>query len=204
MVGIIDYGVGNIASIKNALLFLNKDLKIDLVENAEDIQKYSKIILPGVGAFGNAIDLVRSKNFDDALIQEKKKGKYILGICLGMQMLADKSHENGEHKGLGLIKGEVVDFVNDKNLKIPHMGWNEVFKVNSDPIFNNIEDKSDFYFVHSYHFVCEDIENQIGVTNYGYSFASVVKNENVYGTQFHPEKSQKDGLVFLKNFIELN
>jgi len=200
-VGIIDYEVGNIASIKNAVEYISKNIKIELVKKADNLKFYDKVILPGVGAFENAINLIRNKNFDEALLEESKKGKFILGICLGMQLLADKSYEGGEFEGLSFIKGEIVKF---ENIKVPHIGWNEVFIEKNDLIFKNIEDRSDFYFVHSYYFKCENSKNQIGSTEYGsYRFASVVKQDNVYGVQFHPEKSQKNGLILLKNFVEL-
>jgi glutamine amidotransferase len=202
-IAIVNYGLGNINSLKNAIFYTEKKNVVDLVNNAEELYKYDKIILPGVGAFGDAMKLIRKKNFDEALLNEKKKGKYIFGICLGMQLLASKSFEFGEYEGLNFIKGEVLKFNSNSEYRVPHMGWNNL-KFKSDcKLFNGIEENSDFYFVHSFYFKCKDDSNSIGITNYNEDFTSVVKNENIIGTQFHPEKSQKDGIQLIKNFIEL-
>jgi len=202
-IAIVNYGLGNINSLKNAIFYTQKKIVVDLVNNAEELYKYDKIILPGVGAFGDAMKLIREKNFDEALLNEKKKGKYILGICLGMQLLASKSFEFGEYEGLNFIKGEVLKFNPKNEYRVPHMGWNNL-KFKSDcKLFSGIKENSDFYFVHSFYFKCKDDINSIGITNYIEDFTSVVKNENIIGTQFHPEKSQKDGIQLIKNFIGL-
>jgi imidazole glycerol-phosphate synthase subunit HisH len=204
MIALIDYGVGNLKSVENALQFFHKDIKVDIVADPDHLKLYPKIILPGVGAFGDAIRKVRGRNFDDAIYAEVKKGKYFLGICLGMQMLATKSFEYGEHKGLNLIEGEVINFRNvADNIKIPHMGWNDVKFLRDDSIFSSIENGSDFYFVHSYFFRCKFEENIMGITEYGITFPAVINKGNIYGAQFHPEKSQEAGLKFMKNFLEL-
>lgn len=204
MIALLDYGVGNLKSIENALRYHHKALQVETVNNADKIKNYSKIILPGVGAFGDAIRKVREKHFDEAIREEIIKGKYLLGICLGMQMLATKSFEYGEHEGLNLIEGEVKhfrDIITD--LRVPHIGWNDVDFVREDVLLKNIENKSDFYFVHSYFFSCRDQAHVLGQTDYGVNFASIVKKDNIYGAQFHPEKSQEAGLKFMKNFVEL-
>ena len=131
-IAIVDYGLGNINSLKNAIFYTQKKIVIDLVNNAEELYKYDKIILPGVGAFADAMKLIREKNFDEALLNEKKKGKYIFGICLGMQLLASKSYEFGEYEGLNFIEGEVLKFNSNSEYRVPHMGWNNLeFKSDS-------------------------------------------------------------------------
>lgn len=204
MIGIINYGVGNIKSVENAVLYEKNENIVKLVNKPEDLKKCDKIILPGVGAFKDAINKITELGFDQALKEEKDKGKYILGICLGMQLLCSQSHEFGLHKGLNFIPGEVVNFELESNkMRIPHMGWNNVKFSRNDPIFNSIENNSDFYFVHSYYFKCENQDNILGTTDYGFNFTSVIKSNNVYGAQFHPEKSQNQGLTLIKNFINL-
>jgi imidazole glycerol-phosphate synthase subunit HisH len=204
MIALIDYGVGNLRSVENALRFFHKDITVDIVADPDHLSLYPKIILPGVGAFADAIRKVRERNFDDAIYAEVKKGKYLLGICLGMQMLATRSFEYGKHDGLNLIEGEVINFrdVAD-NIKIPHMGWNDVEFLRDNGIFSGINSGSDFYFVHSYFFRCMSAENIIGITEHGITFPAVVNKDNIYGAQFHPEKSQEAGLKFMKNFLEL-
>jgi glutamine amidotransferase len=204
MIAIIDYGVGNLKSIENAVRFFHKDINVCIVSSPEDLKQYSKIILPGVGAFEDAINKIRERGFNNALAEEVKKGKYLLGICLGMQLLSTKSFEYGEHMGLNLIEGEVINFSDvSKTVKIPHMGWNDVEFSRSDKITENIADKSDFYFVHSYFFNCKNPSDILGITEYGIKFPSIINKDNIYGAQFHPEKSQESGLRFIRNFIEL-
>lgn len=204
MICIIDYGAGNLKSIENAVKFYYPEIRVDIVAEPDKLKNYSKIIFPGVGAFGNAAQKITKLGFDSAILEEAKKGSFILGICLGMQLLATKSYEYGEHRGLNLIEGEVVHFkdvVND--LSVPHMGWNDVEFVRENKIFHDIKDHSDFYFVHSYYFRCKSESDVLGVTEYGIRFPSAINKDNVYGVQFHPEKSQESGLVLIKNFIEL-
>ena len=200
-IGIIDYGVGNITSIVNSFNYIEKDIDIDLVKDADKLKQYDKIVLPGVGAFGQAIDLIRTNFFDKAIIEESKKGKFILGICLGMQLLGSKSYEKGEWEGLNLIEGEVIPF--PQNLKVPHIGWNDIIKDREDKLLENIENGSDFYFVHSYYFKCKYNTHQLASTLYGDRFSSIINKDNVYGVQFHPEKSQKNGLLLISNFLKL-
>lgn len=204
MICIIDYGAGNLKSIENAVKFYYPEIVVDIVREPEMLKKYSKIIFPGVGAFGNAVQKIKKLGFDSAILEEAGKGSFILGICLGMQLFATKSYEYGEHEGLNLIEGEVVHFRDVvKDLSIPHMGWNDVEFAKEDRIFKDIKEHSDFYFVHSYYFKCKNSPDVLGITRYGIDFPSVINKGNIYGVQFHPEKSQESGLLFIKNFIEL-
>ncbi len=199
-IGIVDYNMGNLASVKNA--FDKIGAYAEIVKESEKIKNYDKLILPGVGAFGDAMEHLKYTGMDEAIKDFVKSGKYMLGVCLGMQLLFERSEEFGAHEGLGLIEGEVVYF--DKNRvgghKIPHMGWNKLFNTNS-PLFEGLENPY-LYFVHSLHVVCDD-KYAIGKTVYGYEFVSAVNKENVFGFQPHPEKSHDEGLKILKNFIEL-
>ncbi|WP_200763552.1 imidazole glycerol phosphate synthase subunit HisH [Nitrosophilus alvini] len=202
-IAIVDYNMGNLASVKNA--FIKIGAKSNIEKDAEKLKNYDKIILPGVGAFGDAVEHLKEYGMDEAIKEFVKSGKPLLGICLGMQLLFDKSYEFGEHVGLGLIPGEVVPF--DRNrfehrLKVPHMGWNELFVQKDTPLFKDMPKAFYLYFVHSYHAVCEE-EFVIGKTIYGYEFVSAVQRENIFGLQPHPEKSHDNGLKILKNFTEI-
>ncbi len=202
MIAIVDYGCGNLFSISSSAKALGLDVVV--TGDAEKIKNADRIILPGVGAFEDAINKLRSSGLADVIIEEAKNGKPILGICLGMQLLFDKSYEYGEFEGLGLIKGEICPFEGDidKSLKIPHMGWNKlIFKANN-PIFKYISDGDYMYFVHSYYGKkCE--ESLLAVSEYDVLVPAVVNNKNVYGMQFHPEKSGEKGLLLLKAFSEI-
>ena len=202
-IAIVDYNMGNLRSVQNAFEKIGADAVIE--KDAARLKNYDKLILPGVGAFGDAVEHLQRSGLDEAIQEFAKSGKYILGICLGMQLLFNKSYEFGEHRGLGLIEGEVVPFDKTKfphRLKVPHMGWNELFVQKNSPIFASLPKAFYLYFVHSYHAVCPD-EYAIGKTVYGYEFVSAVQNENVFGFQPHPEKSHNNGLKILKNFVEL-
>ncbi len=201
MIAIVNYNMGNLGSVFNAFTKIGAKAKIE--SDASKLKNYDKLILPGVGAFGDAMEHLNKTGLKDAIIEFAKSGKYILGTCLGMQLLFESSLEFGKHEGLGLIEGEVVPFNKSKlhNLKVPHMGWNELFVQKKDPIFNNLPNEFYLYFVHSYHVVCDDTF-AIGKTIYGYEFISAVKKDNIYGFQPHPEKSHNNGLQILKNFIE--
>lgn len=198
-IGIIDYGMGNLQSVQNALDFIGVDSFI-----ASDIallDQADKIILPGVGAFKDAIDLLIDKGLDKFLDQVKEEGKPLLGICLGMQLLFDTSTEFGRHKGLGLIPGEVVKFELD-TLKIPHMGWNSLKIEKAAPLFLNLPPEPQVYFVHSYYLKTqEDVVS--ATTEYGITVQVAAQKDNVYGLQFHPEKSGEVGLQILRNFAAL-
>ncbi len=203
MIAVIDYNMGNLRSVENA--FEKVGEKIKIVKNPEEFKRFDKLVLPGVGAFGDAMEHLRKNGADEAIKEFAKSGKPMLGICLGMQLLFQKSEEFGEHKGLSLIEGEIKRFdasLFKKRLKIPHMGWNEIFIRKNTPLFKNLQNPFYAYFVHSYHAVCED-KYVIGKTIYGYEFVSAVQKENIFGIQPHPEKSHENGLKIIKNFVEL-
>ncbi|PLY14048.1 MAG: imidazole glycerol phosphate synthase subunit HisH [Sulfurimonas sp.] len=203
MIAIVDYNMGNLASVQNA--FAKIGAKTVVESNPQNFKKYEKLILPGVGAFPDAMQHLRERNMIEAIKEFAQSGKYMLGICLGMQLLFESSEEFGSHEGLGLIKGKVVAFDPSKfseALKITHMGWNRVF-TKEHPLFKGLDEQHYLYFVHSYHAVCENEQDIIGKTVYGYEFASAVAHKNVMGIQPHPEKSHKNGLKILENFIKL-
>lgn len=203
MIAIIDYDAGNIQSVINAVEFLGE--KAVLVSKPDDLVKFDKAILPGVGAFGEAMNKLKSANLDKAICEFVAQNKPFLGICLGMQLLFEKSFEFGESDGLGILKGSVVKFDEskfDKNLKIPHMGWNSCEFTQDTAINRNLDKSAYLYFVHSFHVVCDD-EIVLSKTNYGYDFVSSVAKDNIFGFQPHPEKSHENGLKILKNFMEL-
>lgn len=200
MIAIIDYGVGNLFSLVSSFKAIGADAVITGDET--QIRKSDKIILPGVGAFGDAINKLKQTGLDKVIIDEVNNGKELLGICLGMQLLFEKSYEYGEHEGLGLIKGKIkpIADVIPENLKIPHIGWNSLkFTVSKSKIFKYLSDGDFVYFVHSYYGAdCE--ESVIATTNYGADLTAAVGRDNVYGCQFHPEKSGEVGLKILKAF----
>lgn len=202
MIAIIDYGCGNLFSLSSSLKSLGIDCKI--TGDADEISSAEKIILPGVGAFGDAAKKLRESGMDELLRSQAENGKYILGICLGMQLLFDKSFEYGEHKGLSLIKGVVAPLDGDisEKLKIPHMGWNKLDIVRDDPIFKYIKPGDYMYFVHSF-YAKECDESLLASAEYCVNVPAVVKNGSVYGMQFHPEKSGAKGLALLKAFSEI-
>lgn len=203
MIGIVNYNMGNLASVMNA--FAELGIKAEVQSDPEKFASYDKLFLPGVGAFGDAMSHLRKSGADIAIKEFATTGKPMLGICLGMQLLFDSSEEFGDHKGLGLIEGRVVKFDKSKfqtPLKIPHMGWNEMLVKRPSPIYEGMNKDFYLYFVHSYHAVCDD-KYTIGTTNYGYEFVSSVQKENIFGIQPHPEKSHKNGLKILENFGKL-
>ena len=205
---IVDYGLGNIVSAQQSFIKVVQDnsLDIDVIisSDPEKIRSSSYIVLPGQGAFQSCMDgLNNIDGMVDALEQCVLKNKIpFLGICVGMQLLADESYENGKHKGLGWIKGSIKK-LSGPNIKLPHMGWNnvEILESFSKMIFS--KENQDFYFVHSYYFECLNQKNVIGSTEYGLNFASIVGKENIYGVQFHPEKSSAQGLQLIKNFLSI-
>jgi len=209
VIGIVDYNMGNLASVINAFAKVGVDAVLE--SDPSKLSQYDKLILPGVGAFGDAMEHLQSNGMDKAVIAYATSGKPLLGICLGMQLLFESSEEFGSTQGLGLIPGKVIAFDESKfdhPLKVPHMGWNEMFKktVGADlsvcPLFNGLDDDFYLYFVHSYHAVCDD-KYAIGKTHYGYEFVSAVQNDNIYGIQPHPEKSHENGLQIIENFAKM-
>ena len=203
MIGIVDYNMGNLASVQNAFTKLGEETVV--VSDPKKFKEYDKLILPGVGAFGDAMQHLRERDMIEALREYAKSSKPMLGICLGMQLLFESSEEFGEHEGLGLIKGHVKKFDNSKfsePLKVPHMGWNRMF-TKEHPLFNGLVEEHYLYFVHTYHVECDNEEDIIGRTNYGYEFTSAVAHNNILGIQPHPEKSHTNGLKILENFIGL-
>jgi len=203
VIGIVDYNMGNLASVINA--FKRVGVKIEVQSDPSKLDQYEKLILPGVGAFGDAMEHLRSNGMDEAVKAFAASGKPLMGICLGMQLLFESSEEFGPNVGLGLIPGKVVAFDEaafDHPKKVPHMGWNELFVQKETPIFKGLPKAFYLYFVHSYHAVCDD-KYAIGKTYYGYPFVSAVRNGNIYGIQPHPEKSHENGLKIIENFIKL-
>lgn len=200
MIGILDYGMGNLSSVTNALNYLGIDNHV--VNSPEDFAEISRLIIPGVGSYGKAMENIKDKLFFNHIKEFGKSGKPILGICLGMQLLSFNGTEPVETEGLGMIEGKVVLFPQDIGIRIPHVGWNGVNLLNDHPILDGVKLKADFYFVHSYYFSEVKRENTITTTDYGIHFPSIVCNDaqNVIGIQFHPEKSQKQGLQILENF----
>lgn len=203
MTGIIDYGSGNFTSVFNAVSLVTNHIQI--VTSQKDFAKCDRIILPGVGAFKHAIEKLESLNIVDELKHEVlEMKKPFLGICVGMQILAERGFEFEEVKGIGLVRGDVCkyNFSDNQELLLPHIGWNSVSGFEANPLFKEIDEKdADFYFVNSYHLVSEDKAARFTYTNYGYDFISAFQKENIFGVQFHPEKSQHNGLKILKNFI---
>ena len=203
MIAIIDYGVGNLFSLASSFKAIGADVAV--VSDPEALRNYEKIVLPGVGAFGDAAKKLRDCGMADALKAEAAKGKPILGICLGMQLLLKKSYEYGEHEGLGLIGGEIrpISDVIPSDLKIPHIGWNALHLNKPDcPIFKYLKEGDHVYFVHSFYGAnCED--SVIATSEYGAPLTAAVARGNVFGCQFHPEKSGNVGLSILKAFCEV-
>jgi len=203
VIGIVDYNMGNLASVINAFAKVGVDATLE--SDPTKLGQYDKLILPGVGAFGDAMEHLKENSMDEAVIAYAKTGKPLLGICLGMQLLFESSEEFGAHKGLELIPGNVIAFDESKfdhPQKVPHMGWNELFVQKETPLFDGLDKDFYLYFVHSYHAVCDDAY-AIGKTHYGYEFVSAVQNGNIYGIQPHPEKSHENGLQIIENFAKL-
>ena len=202
MIAIVDYGVGNLFSLKCSLQAIGAEVTV--TGDAQQLKKADKLILPGVGAFEDAAKKLRDTGLDTVIKEEAARGKPILGICLGMQLLFEKSYEYGEHPGLGLIPGSVVPMEGflPENLKIPHIGWNALRMKKSSPLFRYIGESDCVYFVHSYFAAhCEDFV--IADTEYGQWLTAAVQRENVFGCQFHPEKSGSVGLNILRAFAEM-
>ena len=209
MIAIVDYGMGNLRSVQKAFEKLKFDALI--TRKQKKIENAKAIVLPGVGAFKDCMNNLENLKLVNPIVEGIKKGKPFLGICLGLQLLFSESEEFGLHKGLDIIKGRVVRFPTDlsalkgdkERLKIPHMGWNRINVLKKTPIYDGINDGSFFYFVHSYYVVPEEIGVTASETDYGIKFVSSIWKDNIFATQFHPEKSQKSGLRILENFGKL-
>jgi len=203
MIGLIDYGMGNLHSVAKALEKVGG--KVELVKQADEIAKYDRIVLPGVGAFRDCMATLKDTGMADSIKASVAKGTPFLGICLGMQVLLTRSYEFGVHAGLNLIEGEVKPFPEDhvaRGFKIPHMGWNDVILPEGEPhqVLKDIKGEQ-VYYVHSYYCAPRDPSHLLGACSYGdFPFASVIGRDNVLGVQFHPEKSQKAGMQLLENF----
>ncbi len=202
MIVIIDYGIGNLGAVSNMLRKIGAEVIVS--SSITDIEDADKLILPGVGAFDNGMRRLKELGFDQVLSRKVLNEKTpILGICLGMQLFTKRSEE-GDFPGLGWIDGETVRFRfedDQRNLKVPHIGWNTVTMDKSSCMFDGIQEEPRFYFVHSYHVVCNNQKDVLTRTTYGYEFVSAIQTDNIIGVQFHPEKSHKFGLQLLKNFI---
>jgi glutamine amidotransferase len=199
MVVIIDYGMGNIGSVKNALEYLGASVSIS--SKKEDIKSASHLILPGVGAFGDGMKNLEDRGLIEILNEEVRGDKKpFLGVCLGMQLLADEGEEGGLNNGLGWIPGKVRRINTGGKLRIPHVGWNDVSVISENKMFNGISSNV-FYFVHSYFLEPAEKDHVVATCEYGETMPVVINKENIWGAQFHPEKSQKSGLQFLKNFL---
>jgi glutamine amidotransferase len=201
VIAIVDYGMGNVRSVRNALEFLGEDAVV--TADRAVLAAADRLILPGVGAFGDAMRNLASRGLPELLHEQViEKRKPLLGICLGLELLAKCSSEHGTNLGLGWIDARVVRFPSEPRLRIPHMGWNDVQIDVIHPLFAGIRQRGDsFYFVHSFHMVCPDTRHVIATSEHGVRFAAAVAHDNIVATQFHPEKSQDNGLQLLRNFI---
>ncbi len=200
-IGLIDYGMGNLKSVFKA--FEKMGAKCEIITSGEKLLKMDKAVLPGVGAIKDCMENLKRLELVEPIYEFISSGKYFLGICLGMQALLEKSFEFGEVNALGIIKGEVVKFENLGNLPIPHMGWNSIIIKKESPLFYGIKSGDFFYFAHSYYVKLKNKkENEMSETEYGIYFTSSINKDNVFGVQFHPEKSQKKGLQLIENFIK--
>ncbi|WP_290945562.1 imidazole glycerol phosphate synthase subunit HisH [Helicobacter sp.] len=199
-IGIIDYGAGNLGSLRNAFAKLHQ--RAQCIKDPSEVDSCDKLILPGVGAFGDVRALIRRRGFDEAIMHYAASGRYILGVCLGMQLLFDKSYEFGEHHGFGLIAGEITRF--NSAPRVPHIGWNQCFFTQegaNHALLRDINDGVFLYFVHSYHARLSDESIALGVCDYGNRFPAIVAKDNILGIQPHPEKSHNAGLQILQNFL---
>ena len=206
MTTIIDYGIGNLRSIEKA--FQRVGAEVLRTDDAEAIAAAERLVLPGVGAFGACIDEIRRRGLEDAIHAAIDDGTPFLGVCVGMQLLFEVGEERGSHEGLGILPGRVVHFHAKEGseveaLKVPHMGWNTLRPTRESPLLDGLPDEPYVYFVHSYHAVPETESDVLATANYGHDFPAVVHRNNVFGVQFHPEKSQQAGLQILQNFAHL-
>ncbi len=199
---VVDYRTGNVDSIIKAVKIAGYDVVFS--SEKKDFDNISKIILPGQGAYNYAVTQLDKLDLREKIIEYAKKGMPILGICLGMQILSDYGSENNNSKGLGLIEGN-VEILKEIPNKLPHLGWNSVkFKDKKNKLFFDILDERDFYFIHSYYFKCKNKQNILATAKYNIEFPAIINNDLIFGIQFHPEKSHKNGLKLIKNFLKLN
>ena len=198
MITVVDYGMGNLRSVAKALEKVGFNVKVS--SNPQDIKDAKGIVVPGVGAFGDAIHNLERFGLLDEVVKAVEEGKPYLGICLGLQILFEYGYEFGEHEGLGLLKGKVIRFENKEGYKVPHMGWNQVWIKQKEGLFSDIKEGEYFYFVHSFYAVPSEEKDIASITDYSVDFCSAVQKDNIWAVQFHPEKSQKAGLKLLENF----
>lgn len=206
MIAIVDYGMGNLRSVQKGLEKVGSSAEI--VRDPRAVRRADKLILPGVGAFGDAMKHLQERELVEPVREFARTGRPFLGVCLGLQLLFDVSYEEGEYAGLGLLPGDVVRFdfagrPEARGLKVPHMGWNPVHWEQPSPLLAGLDSGTHFYFVHAYHAVPGNPADTLGWCDYGYRFAAIVHRENVFATQFHPEKSQQAGLRILANFAAM-
>ena len=201
MIAVIDYGMGNLRSVQKG--FEKVGHQAAVTSDPAEVDRADKVVLPGVGAFEDAMAELRRRSLIDPVLAAINSGKPFLGICLGLQLLFETSYEHGEHKGLGVLEGEVVRFELPPEYSVPHMGWNQLSIARRAPILEGIKEDTYCYFVHSYYVVPRNAEVIATTTDYPDPFCSMIWRDNLFATQFHPEKSQSDGLRMLKNFAEL-
>lgn len=198
-IGIVNYGMGNLKSVYNALKFLGYEALI--CDHGQELASVEGIVLPGVGAFGQAMKNLAERELKHRLTEEViEKKKPFLGICLGMQLIAEESVEGGRHEGLGWLSGKVINLTPEGKLPVPHVGWNSVDMIKTRPLFQNIQNGRDYYFDHSYEFKCPE-EYVTATCHYGGEVVAAIQKDNILATQFHPEKSQVNGLRVLRNFL---
>ena len=200
---IVDYGLGNLSSVSRTFEKCGADVVID--DRPESAESADHIVIPGVGDYAEAISRITDSGWDVALRRAALENKVpVLGICLGMQLLSTTGEESGQNQGLGLIDGRVIRLVPvEAEERIPHVGWNEVYSIENSPLFSGIAPGTDFYFVHSFHFKPAITDDAAAVTPYCGEFVSAVSKDNIYGVQFHPEKSSKEGMTLIRNFIDM-
>ncbi len=201
MIAIIDYGMGNVQSLSNVIEYLGSDVVV--TANRREIEAADRIILPGVGAFGDAMTAIRDRGLDIILYKEVQiRKKPMLGICLGLQLLGKSSEEHGYHDGLGWLDARIVPFDSGTGVNVPHIGWNDIVFKDPYPLFTGLkEGERDFYFVHSYYMECNDLSDVYATCDYGIRFVAAIKRGNILATQFHPEKSQDNGIQVIENFL---
>jgi len=199
MIALVDYGAGNLHSVQKAVEFNGGEVR--RVQSGEELLKAEKAILPGGGAFGDGMKGLQQRSLIPALKEYAASGRPLLGICLGMQLLLDESEEMGQQLGLGLVPGKVVQFT-QPGIKVPQIGWNQIIIQRSSPLLAGLEDRSYVYFNHGYYCELDDPQDALACTEYGASYSCILQKGNIYGVQFHPEKSQDVGMLILRNFVE--